>query len=135
MSTALPITEFGLTPEGKTSSAFLVLRGDKRATTALLAAYAFDREPLPAVGRRSVVHDGCGRAIAVIETTRVETRRFCEVDAAYAAVEGEGDKSLEHWRRAHWAYLGAECARVGVTLDERVEVVLDYFSVVEALVD
>jgi uncharacterized protein YhfF len=71
----------------------------------------------------------------VIETTRVETRRFCEVDAAYAAVEGEGDKSLEHWRRAHWAYLSAECARVGVTLDERVEVVLDYFSVVEALVD
>ncbi|MFI5357133.1 MAG: ASCH domain-containing protein [Opitutales bacterium] len=127
---ALPVSQFGLTPADWDETARLVLTGDKRATTGLHAAYAFDREPLPQVGRCSRVRDGRGRDIAVIETTQVEVRRYCDVDATYAAIEGEGDKSLAHWQRVHWAYLTSECARVGVPLAPDVEVVLEYFRVV-----
>ncbi len=133
MERDLPISEFGLTPADKRSCARLVLQGSKRATTGLLAAYAHDREPLPRIGQRSVVRDDRGRDIAVIEVHRVEVRRFRDVDAAYAAIEGEGNRSLAHWRKAHWSYLRAECSRVGLPLSEDVEVVLEYFDVVEPL--
>jgi uncharacterized protein YhfF len=129
----LPVTEFGLTPAAKDCCARLVLEGTKRATTSLLASYAHDHQPLPRPGQRSVVRDGRGRNIAIIEVIRVETRRLREVDAAYAATEG--DRSLAHWHQAHWRYLGAECARVGVALSEDVEVVLEYFEVVTPLLD
>lgn len=131
----LPVTEFGLTPDVKDSCARLVLLGQKRATTSLLASYAHDREPVPKPGQRSIVRDGRGRDIAVIEVTRVEVRRFHEVDATFAALEGEGDKGLAHWRQAHWQYLGAECSRVGVPLSEEVEVVLEYFKLVTPLLE
>jgi len=107
-----------------------VLEGRKRATTSLLAAYAHDGELPPVVGRRSVVRDGRGRDVAVITVTRVEIRRFRDVDAGYAVLEAE---DLDAWRRAHWRYLGAECARVGVPLTEDVEVLLEYFEVAQPL--
>ena len=34
----------------------------------------------------------------------VTQRRFGEVDAAFAFDEGEGDRSLDHWRAAHQRY-------------------------------
>jgi uncharacterized protein YhfF len=134
MERHLPIAEFGLTPATKDSCARLVLQAKKRATTALLASYAHDHEPLPRIGQRSVVRDGRGRDIAVIQVSRVDIRRFCDVDAAYAATEGEGDGSLAHWREAHWRYLGAECSRVGLPLREDVAVLLEYFEMVEPLI-
>ncbi|MBW7896649.1 MAG: ASCH domain-containing protein [Opitutaceae bacterium] len=126
----LPVIQFGLTAADMDSCARCVWSGDKRATTGLLAAYRHDGEPLPVVGQRGVVRDGRNRDIAIIETTKVEIRPYDEVDAEFAAIEGEGDKSLVHWQRVHWEYLGHECARIGVSLSPKLEVVLEYFTVV-----
>jgi uncharacterized protein YhfF len=127
----LPITQFGLSAADMDSTALEVLMGDKRATTGLHAAYLFDDEPLPQVGNRSMVHDSRGREIAIIEVTKVEIRRYCDVDATYAAIEGEGDKSLAYWQRVHLAYFGAECRRIGIAWHEQQEVVLEYFKTVQ----
>lgn len=108
-----------------------MLENRKRATTSLLAAYAHDREPLPAVGRLSIVRDGRGRDVAIIEVIRVEVRRFRDVDSAYAVHEAE---NLAAWRQAHWRYLGAECERVRTPLTEDVEVLLEYFELVQHLI-
>ncbi len=35
-------------------------------------------------------------------------RRYNEVDAAFAHEEGEGDRSLTHWRAAHRNYFGRQ---------------------------
>jgi uncharacterized protein YhfF len=51
-----------------------------------------------------VMLDGAGRPRAVIETVELTQRRFGEVDAAFAWDEGEDDRSLDSWRRAHAAY-------------------------------
>jgi uncharacterized protein YhfF len=132
----LPVTLFGLTPADMDETARLVLTGDKRATTALLAAYAADREPLPITGRRSLVRDGRGRDIAIIETTRTEIRRYADVDAAFARIEGEGDKTLAFWQRVHWPYLTSECARIGLPAPTpATEVLLEYFVVVHLCLD
>ena len=45
-----------------------------------------------------------GRAVAVIETVTVGRRRFCDIDADFAAREGEGDASLAFWAAAHEDY-------------------------------
>ena len=127
----LPITQFGLSAVDMDSTALEVLQGDKRATTGLHAYYRHDHEPLPQIGNRSMVQDSRGRDIAIIEVTRVEIRRYCDVDATYAAIEGEGDKSLAYWQRVHLAYFAAECRRIRVAWDEQQEVVLEYFKVVQ----
>jgi len=78
-----------------------------------------------------MVRDGRGRDIAIIQTTKVEIRRYREVDEAFARIEGEGDKTLAFWQSVHWPYLVSECARIGLpppTPDT--EVLLEYFVVV-----
>lgn len=94
---------FGDSPELADELLALVLSGRKTATCGALRDYGGD-EPVPEVGRRDVVLDGQGRRAAVIETIEAIQRRFDEVDAEFAAAEGEGDLSYEYWRKAHEAY-------------------------------
>ena len=97
----------------------------KRATTSLLSWYeGEDAEPLPQVGDLSVVLDGSDTPLCVIRTTTVEIRPFGEVDEAFAWVEGEGDRSLAHWREAHIAFFASE----GRPVDEDTPLVLDTFE-------
>jgi uncharacterized protein YhfF len=56
------------------------------------------------VGTRMVMLDGAGRSRAVIETVELNQRRFDEVDEQFAYDEGEGDRTLAHWRKAHRNY-------------------------------
>ena len=56
------------------------------------------------IGKQWVVEDGAGRPRAVLQTLELTQRRFNEVDAAFAAEEGEGDLSLDYWREAHREY-------------------------------
>ncbi len=93
----LPCLSFG--SEGMQERlAALVIAGRKRATV-------WDgREENPTVpGMRWAVMAG-GRAVAVIETVAVGRRRFDGIDEAFAALEGEGDRSLAFWRAAHEDY-------------------------------
>lgn len=93
----LPCLSFG--SEGMQERlAALVIAGRKRATV-------WDgREENPTVpGMRWAVM-AAGRAVAVIETVAVGRRRFDEIDAAFAALEGEGDGSLAFWQAAHEDY-------------------------------
>lgn len=110
--------------------AALVLAGTKRATAGLAWSFEAAGKLSPKPGDLSVVTDWRGNPLCIIETTQVEVVPFEEVSAAFAATEGEGDKSLRYWRRAHWAYLGRECARIGRTPDQRMPVLCERFTVV-----
>jgi uncharacterized protein YhfF len=78
----------------------LVLIGRKRATCWAASEGGKGVE----VGKRWIVNDGQGRARAVLETVELERRRFEEVDEGFAFDEGEGNRSLAYWRRAHTNY-------------------------------
>ena len=80
-----------------------MLAGKKRAT-----CWAASEGPKTHVGKRWVVRDGSGVPIAVIETVELTQRRFDEVDAAFAVDEGEDDRTLASWRRAHQNYFGRQ---------------------------
>jgi uncharacterized protein YhfF len=88
-------------PELATELALLVRDGPKRATASIASSFEEDGEPFPAVGDYSVILDGTGEPVCIILTTRVDTARFGDVDEEFAWVEGEGDRTLEDWRRGH----------------------------------
>jgi uncharacterized protein YhfF len=92
---------FGDRAELADELAELVLAGKKRAT-----CWAASEGPKTEAGKRWVVLDGSGDPVAIIETVELTQQRFDEVDEAFAFAEGEGDRTLASWRRAHRNYFG-----------------------------
>ena len=95
---------FGATPWQADELLALVLAGLKDGTASSLWDYEANGDPLPAVGEMSIILDGAGAPRAVIETTAVEIVPFDEVDEVHASAEGEGDRTLAHWREVHERY-------------------------------
>jgi uncharacterized protein YhfF len=93
---------FGDSPELADELLKLVLAGKKTATC--WAASEGDKGV--EIGKRWIVKDGRERTRAILETVEVTRRRFEEVDEGFAfdEGEGEGDRSLAYWRRAHTNY-------------------------------
>lgn len=110
--------------------AALVLSGRKRATAALVWAHESEGKRVPARGDLSIVTDFAGNAVCIIETMRVDIVPFSGVGAEFAATEGEGDGSLQYWRRAHEAFFGRECERIGRRPEPDMPVVCERFEVV-----
>lgn len=81
-----------------------VLKGEKIASSSLLAEWLLDDQELPAVGDRRSVLDSNDQPVAVIETTAVDVIRLGDVDLALAHAEGEGFQSVLDWRRAHESF-------------------------------
>ncbi len=118
---------FGDSPEMADELGGLVARGIKTATAGLLAEYRADGTDPRAAPAYSVIRDGRGQPLCVIETTEIRVLPFNEVDAAFAADEGEGDRSLDYWRRAHWAFFSRRCAALGIEPHEDMPVVCERF--------
>ena len=81
-----------------------VLRGEKTATSSLLAEWLLDDLELPAVGNRREVLDSDDEPVGVIETTAVDVIRLGDADLALAHEEGEGFESVAEWRHAHESF-------------------------------
>lgn len=90
---------FGDTPALADELLDLVLAGRKTAT-----CWAVADGQQTDVGKRMIVRDSHDRLRAVIQTVSLEQRRFRDVDASFAAAEGEGDLSLAWWRQEHERY-------------------------------
>ena len=108
----------------------LVLRGRKCATAALQWAYESEGKQTPKPGSLSIVTRWSGVPVCVIETTSIEIMPFANVGADFAAAEGEGDGSLAFWQRAHTAFFGRECVRLGRKFVPSAPVVCERFRVV-----
>ena len=79
----------------------LVLKGEKTATTSLYSLYDLENEKMPQAGDINVILDGNGNEICVTVNTKVYKLPFKDIPEEYAHKEGEGDKSLEYWRKVH----------------------------------
>lgn len=104
---------FGNSPRMADELGALVLAGTKTATSSLYWAYEIDQEHIPAVGEFSVITDGQNQPICIIQTTAVHILPFDEVKPEFAYLEGEGERTLEYWRKVHWNFFSEECARIG----------------------
>jgi len=92
---------FGDSKELADKLAALVREGVKTATCSAVWAYEEEQKPIPQKGELSIVIDGSGNPVAVIETVEIFLAPFNEVTEDFAWEEGEGDRSLAYWRQAH----------------------------------
>ena len=108
----------------------LVRTGVKTATASAYPFYELEGEDLPKAGEYSVILDTKDEAVCIIRTTKVYVTPYREVTAEQAWKEGEGDRSLDYWRRVHEAFFRKELEAVGLTFTEDMGVVCEEFEVV-----
>lgn len=107
----------------------LVADGTKTATSSAFVLYG-DYEPLPKKDEYSIILDSNNEAICIIKTTKVYLERFSSISSEYALKEGEGDKSLAYWKKAHREFFTKELAEAGLEFDEDMIVVCEEFELV-----
>ncbi|HCG5511645.1 TPA: ASCH domain-containing protein [Vibrio parahaemolyticus] len=108
----------------------LILRGEKRASCSLDYWYSQKGEQTPEVGHLQVVTNWDGLPVCIIEITSVTKCKYNEVTAEFADLEGEGDKSLAWWRKAHWSFFSKECEQLHISSSEDMLLVLEEFKTV-----
>ncbi|MBF0315850.1 MAG: ASCH domain-containing protein [Oligoflexia bacterium] len=93
--------------------AHLVIKGKKRLTAGWVAAALHLGETIPSTGLFSIVTDGLGSPLCLIETLEVEYIQFKDATPTMAIEEGEGDLSLEDWTNGHQRYFEQEGTSLG----------------------
>lgn len=121
---------FEITQESANNLANLVLTGSKKATAASLWVETHDHGVIPKIGDYSIITDWEGRAKCIIQTTDIEIVPYDEVTEKFAAIEGEGDQSLDYWRKVHLEYYTKECKRIGKVFTPKMPVICEIFKVV-----
>ena len=121
---------FGDNPEMANELGALVVAGRKRATVAALWEVEAEKDIMAQVGEKSVILDGAGEPVCIIETTEVEVRRFDEVDEASAWDEGEGDRTLEDWREGHERFFKRTLPEIGREFSVDMPLVCERFRVI-----
>ena len=110
--------------------ALLVKDGIKTATCSAYDLYKTENENLPAVGEYSVILDSNDEAVCIIRTTKVYVVEFNQVTAEHAWKEGEGDRSLEYWRKIHEDFLRRELVTIDRSFNSHIKVVCEEFEMV-----
>lgn len=108
----------------------LVKAGIKTATCSMLCFYELEGEPLPQIGDYSVILNSRNEAICIIRTTNVYITTFDKVSEKHAFLEGEGDRTLDDWRRVHQAFFIDELKSVGKSFNNKMELVCEEFEAV-----
>ncbi len=108
----------------------LIHAGEKTAGCSMKYWYEKGGEPMPKVGHLQVVTDWYGNPTSIIEIVSVLECKFSEVTEDFAKEEGEGDKSLQWWRNAHWKFFSEECKELAIEPSESMLLILEKFKVV-----
>lgn len=118
---------FGEAPD---KLAELVLQGIKTATCSVYDLYLIYNEKIPQEGDYSIILNSNKEAVCIIRTLKVYVTEFSRVSEEHAFKEGEGDRSLEYWRKVHSNFVTNELASVNILFDEHSKVVCEEFEVV-----
>ncbi|EAE6208129.1 ASCH domain-containing protein [Listeria innocua] len=121
---------FGNSPSMADELGKLVMNGIKTGTSSLFYWYDQGLEPMPSVGSHVVLLDGEEEAMGIIRLIGVKIMPFNEVPETFAYLEGEGDRSLEYWRKVHTSFFTNECDELGIPFEEDALVVCEEFEVV-----
>lgn len=108
----------------------LVINKIKRATATSLWWFEKNNQPLPKVGDQAIITDWNGNPKAVIESIKIEPTPYNEITPEFAEIEGEGDKSLEYWKKVHKAYYQREMEPYGEKFDENMIIICEHFETI-----
>lgn len=121
---------YGDSPELMDELIQLVLEGKKTATCGSLWEYEAEGESIPKVGDIWVELDGSQNPACITETVEITIRKYNEVDAQFAYDEGEGDQSLNYWRKAHKNFFSRTLPKIDKEFSEEMPLVCERFRVI-----
>ncbi|QHM75165.1 hypothetical protein C7M52_01114 [Mixta theicola] len=119
--------QMGDSPQLANELADLIVKGIKTASCGSFASYQ-QEEFAPRIGSYNIILDGQDTPVCVIRLVSMRLIRFCDVTEEFARKEGEGDLSLEYWRKEHQRFFTAEGS-----FSENMELIAEEFEVVEVL--
>jgi uncharacterized protein YhfF len=117
-------------PEMADELGALIAAGTKTATCSALWEWEAEGESIPEPGLITIVVDGRGRPLCIVESTEVTVRKYNEVDADFAREEGEGDLSLGYWREAHRNFFSRYLPKIGREFSEDMPLVCERFRLI-----
>lgn len=123
----------GDSPELERELLELIQSGIKTASAGLAWVYESEGTGLPCPGDIEIVVNSLGEPKLVTQIDSVQVVPFAEVTSAHAALEGEGDRSLEYWRELHWQFFSRECARIGRVPSPQMPVVCTTFRMLHVV--
>lgn len=126
----LPIS-IGGTPALADEGAALILAGTKTATSSVFWDYPDGR--IPFAGALSVLLDGRGRPVAIVETTATWPVRYCDVTGAMALAYGEGECTLASWHHHTGGWFRDKAAREGHSFTDDTIILWETLAVVRRL--
>jgi uncharacterized protein YhfF len=124
------VSRIGDSKQSADEGADLIKQGKKTTTSSLLWEYEAANKPLPQVGSLSIVEDGRGTPVCIVETTWVAIKKFADVDAQFASDYGEWDRTLGGWRAHCWEYYEEQCRSLGKPATPEMPLVCERFRVV-----
>ncbi len=108
----------------------LIVNGTKTGTCSALWEWEAESKPITEVGLLTIVLDGNDKPLCIIETTEVWIQPYDQVNADFAAAEGEGDRSLDYWRQAHWNFFSRTLAKIGREPSRDMPLVCERFRII-----
>ena len=126
----LPMS-IGSTPETADEGVVLISHGTKTLTSSPFWNYPDGK--IPFVGALSVLLDASRRARGIVRTTRVEIMPFGAITEEMARAYGEGERTVEWWRRVMGASNRASAARHNAILTDDTPHIWEWFTVVHRL--
>ncbi len=119
---------WGDSPEMADELGALIARGIKTATCSAVWEWQAEGQPWPEVGFITIVIDGHGNPLCIVETVEVTIRPYNQVDAQFAFDEGEGDRSLAYWRESHQRFFTRSLAKINKTFTKDMPLVCERFK-------
>ncbi|MBL4829008.1 MAG: ASCH domain-containing protein [Aliivibrio sp.] len=108
----------------------LYLSGKKRAGSSLVEDFEVTGDPLPKVGNYWIVLDGKNQPKLILKTLKIEIHQFRDVPEYIAIAEGEGDSSLEYWKKTHIDFFKPFLASWDIDNIDDAHVITEFFELV-----
>ena len=121
---------WGDSPQLAQELANLIVAGIKTATCSALWEWQAENASLPEAGTITIVLDGQKQPVGIVKTVEVTIRPYNEVDTQFAYEEGEGDRSLNYWREAHWRFFSRTLPSIGKVPTQDMPLVCERFRLI-----
>lgn len=101
----------------------LVLSGKKRATSSLFISDT----NLPVIGEESIICYDDDTSACTVKTVDYKIMKFNEITEEHAELEGEGDLSLNYWKKVHYEFFKS----IDSSFNEDSIIIFEIFEVVD----
>jgi len=107
----------------------LIVEGKKTATCSAHTLYEIAKEPLPAVGKYTIILNSKNDPVAIIRTSEVQIIKMNEVSEELALAEGS--PTYDYWWNAHKEIFAIELNEYGMEFSEHMLLVFEKFELID----